>query len=235
MTGQKTEVLERIRGRLIVSCQALPEEAMFSAEYPIMKHFARAAQLGGAGGIRANSVRDIRAILADVALPVIGIIKRKYGDCPVCITPTLREVEELAETGCEIIAMDATMRPRPDDERLEVVFAKCRERWPDRLWMADCATEAEGLRAWAMGFDLIGTTLAGYTEDTRGTALPDFGLMRKLTGAGCRVMAEGGIWTPEQLSQAMDCDAFAAVVGTAITRPMEITRRFAGVLQDHSL
>ena len=148
MIDRKT-VLEQIRGRLIVSCQALPEEAMYSTEYPIMQHFARAARRGGAGGIRANSVRDIRAIRAEVALPVIGIIKRKYGDCPVCITPTLREVEELAETGCEIIAMDATMRPRPDDERLEVVFAKCRERWPDRLWMADCATEAEGLRAWA--------------------------------------------------------------------------------------
>ena len=131
--------------------------------------------------------------------------------------------------------MDATARPRPEGIALKEMIAVCRKRWPDQLWMADCATEAEGLRAWAMGFDLIGTTLAGYTEDTRGTVLPDFGLMRKLVIAGCRVIAEGGIWTPEQLAQAMKCGAFAAVVGTAITRPMEITRRFAGALQDHSL
>lgn len=234
MTDTKT-VLDQIRGRLIVSCQALPEEAMYSAEYPIMLHFARAAQRGGAGGIRANSVRDISAIRAAVQLPVIGIIKRKYGDNPVCITPTFREVEELMETGCEIIAMDATARQRPDGEPLENLFAKCRKAWPHQLFMADCSDRAEGLLAHAMGFDLIGTTLSGYTDASQGVTLPNLELIRSLAEAGCRVIAEGGIWTPQQLVQAMECGAFASVVGTAITRPMEITRRFTEAVRGNDL
>jgi N-acylglucosamine-6-phosphate 2-epimerase len=127
--------------------------------------------------------------------------------------------------------MDATRRARPDGETLASLYAKCRKAWPQTILMADCSDEAEGLRAKALGFDLIGTTLAGYTEYTQGLALPDFALMERLVGADCRVIAEGGIWTPEQLAQAMRCGVHAAVVGTAITRPMEITRRFAGALR----
>ena len=228
---EREAVLERIRGNLIVSCQALPHEAMYSTEYPIMKHFANAALLGGAGGIRASSVRDILAIRQEVPLPVIGIIKREYKGNPVFITPTFHEVEELVQTGCEIIAMDATCRERPDGDTLAVLIARCREAFPHQLFMADCSDVQEGLRAWELCFDLIGTTLAGYTEGTRGKLLPDFTMIEHLVQAGCRVIAEGGIWTPEQLAQAMRCGAFAAVVGTAITRPMEITRRFTDVLR----
>ncbi|MDD3409849.1 MAG: N-acetylmannosamine-6-phosphate 2-epimerase [Eubacteriales bacterium] len=224
-------ILDKIKGQLIVSCQALPTEAMYSADYPIMKHFAQAALRGGAGGVRANTVRDINAIRAEVPLPVIGIIKREFGDNPVYITPTLAEVRELAQTGVEIIALDATSRERPDGVGLDELFARCKTEFPQQLFMADCSTPEEGLHAWEIGFDLIGTTLSGYTAYTKGTKNPNLAMMRALAEHGCRVIAEGGIWTPEDLQNAMQCGVHAAVVGTAITRPMEITQRFADALK----
>ena len=226
------EILENIRGKLIVSCQALPIEPMYSAEYPIMKHFAKAAMLGGAGGIRANTVRDIAAIKGEVPLPVIGIIKVDYADSPIYITPTIAEVESLVEVGCDIIAMDATNRPRPQNGTLNALFEECRRRWPKQLFMADCSNVEEGLNAWKLGFDLIGTTMAGYTPYTKGRTLPDFEMMKALAEHGCRVIAEGGIWSPYELKQALDIGAHAAVVGSAITRPMEITHRYAAALKN---
>lgn len=225
-------ILEKIRGKLIVSCQALPSEPMYSAEYPIMKHFAKAAMLGGAGGIRANTVRDIAAIKGEVPLPVIGIIKAEYPDSSVYITPTMAEVESLVEIGCDIIAMDATDRLRPGRGTLNALFEECRQRWPRQLFMADCSNVEEGLNAWKLGFDLIGTTMAGYTPYTKDRTIPDFDMMKALVECGCRVIAEGGIWSPEELKQALDLGAHAAVVGTAITRPMEITRRYAAAVQN---
>ncbi len=222
--------LGQVQGKLIVSCQALADEPLHGSF--LMSRMALAASLGGAAGIRANSVEDIQAIRETVDLPIIGLIKRVYPDAPqVYITPTLAEVDALAACGVAVIALDATARPRPGGERLERLFARAREKYPDQLFMADCANLAEGMHAASLGFDLIGTTLAGYTEDTRGRALPDFALLEELARAcGRPVVAEGGIWTPEQLRRALELGAHTAVVGSAITRPLEITRRFVAAL-----
>lgn len=219
------EILEQIKGGLIVSCQALETEPLYDSY--IMSKMAWAAYLGGAVGIRANTVVDIKAIKEKVDLPVIGIIKQVYEDSDVYITPTMKEVDALVEIGCEIIAVDATDRLRPNGVTFEEFFTEVRAKYPDQLFMADTSCFEEGKKAEELGMDLIGTTMAGYTPYTKGTSLPDFKLMeRYVKELHSPVIAEGGIWVPEQLKQAIDTGVHAAVVGTAITRPMDITKHF---------
>lgn len=219
------EILEQIKGGLIVSCQALETEPLYDSY--IMSKMAWAAYLGGAVGIRANTVVDIKAIKEKVDLPVIGIIKQVYDDSDVYITPTMKEVDALVEIGCEIIAVDATDRLRPNGVTFEAFFTEVRAKYPDQLFMADTSCFEEGKKAEELGMDLIGTTMAGYTPYTKGTSLPDFKLMeRYVKELHSPVIAEGGIWVPEQLKQAIDTGVHAAVVGTAITRPMDITKHF---------
>lgn len=219
------EILEQIKGGLIVSCQALETEPLYDSY--IMSKMAWAAYLGGAVGIRANTVVDIKAIKEKVDLPVIGIIKQVYDDSDVYITPTMKEVDALVEIGCEIIAVDATDRLRPNGVTFEAFFTEVRAKYPNQLFMADTSCFEEGKKAEELGMDLIGTTMAGYTPYTKGTSLPDFKLMeRYVKELHSPVIAEGGIWIPEQLKQAIDTGVHAAVVGTAITRPMDITKHF---------
>lgn len=223
------KVLESIRGGLIVSCQALENEPLHSSY--IMQRMAVAAMWGGAAGIRANTVSDILKIREEVHLPVIGIIKKEYADSEVFITPTLKEVDELASIRPEIIALDGTDRIRPGGIRLEEFFREVRKRYPAQLFMADCSTLEEGIRAADLGFDVIGTTLNGYTAYTKGNALPDIRLIKSLVEKTQKsVIAEGGIWTPEELESVISTGVLAAVVGTAITRPMDITKRFVKAL-----
>lgn len=223
MTNQ--EALDSIKGRLIVSCQALPDEPLHSPY--IMSRMAFAAYEGGASGIRANSVSDIEAIRQVVRLPMIGIIKEIYEGCDVYITPTMKEVDALMGTGVEIVAMDATLRSRPDGRSINETFSEIREKYPDQLFMADCSNVEEGLNAAAIGFDLIGTTMSGYTAYTKNTKLPNLEMMRELVEkSGKPVIAEGGIWCPSDLKAALDTGAWAAVVGSAITRPRDITRKY---------
>ncbi len=219
------EILEQIKGGLIVSCQALETEPLYDSY--IMSKMAWAAYLGGAVGIRANTVVDIKAIKEKVDLPVIGIIKQVYDDSDVYITPTMKEVDALVEIGCEIIAVDATDRLRPNGVTFEEFFTEVRAKYPNQLFMADTSCFEEGKKAEELGMDLIGTTMAGYTPYTKGTSLPDFKLMeRYVKELHSPIIAEGGIWVPEQLKQAIDTGVHAAVVGTAITRPMDITKHF---------
>lgn len=223
------EILDKIKGGLIVSCQALASEPLYDSY--IMSKMALAAKLGGAVGIRANTVVDIKAIKEKVDLPLIGIIKQEYDDSDVYITPTMKEVDALVETGCEIIAIDATNRLRPNGETLEAFFTKVRAKYPNQLFMADTSCFDEGKKAEELGFNLIGTTMAGYTPYTKGTQLPDFNLMQRyVSELHTPVIAEGGIWVPEQLKKAIDIGVHSAVVGTAITRPRDITKHFAEVL-----
>lgn len=218
-------VFERIKRELIVSCQALPEEPLHSSY--IMGRMAYAAMLGGAGGIRANSVEDIKEIKATVNLPIIGIIKSVYEGSKVYITPTMKEVELLCNEGVDIIAMDATERVRPDGKTISEVFPIIREKFKDQIFMADCSTYEDAKEAYRLGFDCLGTTLSGYTESTKGKALPDLELVGRLAkDFNIPIIAEGGISTPEQLKSVFDLGVHAAVVGTAITRPMEITKKF---------
>lgn len=223
------EILDKIKGGLIVSCQALESEPLYDSY--IMSKMAWAAKLGGAVGIRANTVVDIKAIKEKVDLPLIGIIKQEYDGSDVYITPTMKEVDALVETGCEIIAIDATNRLRPNGETLEAFFTKVREKYPNQLFMADTSCFDEGKKAEELGFNLIGTTMAGYTPYTKGTQLPDFNLMQRyVSELHTPVIAEGGIWVPEQLKKAIDIGVHSAVVGTAITRPRDITKHFVKVL-----
>jgi len=226
----KEEILDSIKGGLLVSCQALPDEPLYSSY--IMGRMAYAAYLGGAIGIRANTVEDIREIRKTVDLPIIGIIKKNYGSCPVFITPTMEEIDALAEEGVEIIALDATERVRPDGKRIEDVFPVIREKYPQQIFMADCATYEDAKKAVELGFDCIGSTLAGYTEESKDADLPDFTLIeRMVNNFSVPVIAEGGISTPEELKKIIELGVHAAVIGSAITRPMEITKKFASVVK----
>lgn len=224
------EVLRKIKGGLIVSCQALPEEPLHSSF--IMGRMALAAYRAGAVGIRANTVEDILEIRNMVGLPIIGIIKKVYDDYPdVYITPTMAEVDALVGCGVEIIAMDATDRRRPGGLNLFHFFQGVRSRYPGQLFMADCSSVEEGMTAAMMGFDLIGTTMAGYTPYTRGRTLPPYDMIKTLVHeCGKPVVAEGNISTPEHFCHAMDMDVLTVVVGSAITRPMEIAKKFVAAL-----
>lgn len=224
-----SEVLAKIKGGLIVSCQALETEPLYSSY--IMGRMAFAAKEGGAVGIRANTVADIVEIRKTVDLPVIGIIKAVYGDCQVYITPTEKEVDELVKTGVEIIAIDATDRDRPDGVSLDVFFKKVREKYPNQLFMADCSCFEDCRHAAEIGFDLVGTTLCGYTETTKGTAIPSYSLLERITTElNVPVIAEGGVWERDQLKKVYEYQVHSAVVGTAITRPRDITRRFVDAI-----
>lgn len=224
------EILHRIKNKLIVSCQALSDEPLHSSF--IMKRMAVAAQEGGAGGIRANSPQDIIEIKEAVSLPIIGLYKVVYDDSEVYITPTMKEVDALVEAGVDIIAMDATKRLRPGGKTLEEFFKEVKAKYPNQLFMADTSCYEEGVKAEELGFDIIGTTMSGYTEYTKDVKLPNFDLMKQyVENLKTPIIAEGGIWTPDQLRMAMDTGVWAAVVGTAITRPREITRYFLNGLK----
>jgi len=227
---KKQQLAERIRGGLIVSCQALEDEPLHSSF--IMGRMAYAAALGGAVGIRANTVEDIHEIKTLVSLPIIGIIKKDYPGCKTRITPTMAEVDKLVAEGVDIIAIDATFRPRPDGRTIVELFPEIREKYPDQLFMADYATFEQAQKAEEMGFDFIGTTLNGYTDDTRQVPPPNFEFMNRLaTELHTPIIAEGGIFSPEQLLQAMNQGVWACVVGSAITRPMKITQHYVKALQ----
>lgn len=219
--------MEELRHKLIVSCQALPDEPLHSDF--IMARMAVAAKEGGASGIRANSVVDIAAIQKAVDLPIIGIIKRDYQGADVYITATMKEVDELMTVRPDIIAIDATTSTRPNGESLKEFFQKVKEKYPDQLWMADCSTIDEMLTADQLGFDFIGTTLVGYTKQSQGDKIEsnDFEIIRKaLSQLSHPLIAEGNIDTPDKVRRVLELGAYSVVVGSAITRPQLITKKF---------
>jgi N-acylglucosamine-6-phosphate 2-epimerase len=222
------QILKQVKGKLIVSCQALPEEPLHSPF--IMGRMALAAKEGGAAAIRAQSVTDINEIIKVTRLPVIGLIKRNYKDSPVYITPTLLEVEELLTTACEMIALDMTKRVRPDKASLEELVKRVHKG--GRLVLADISTCEEGVQAEALGADAISTTMSGYTPYSRHLEGPDVELVRELLAkVKVPVFAEGRINTPADIKTVMEAGAFAPIVGSAITRPQLITAKFAKALQ----
>lgn len=220
-------MLNKVKGGLIVSCQALSHEPLHSSF--IMSKMALAAKEGGAKGIRANSKEDIIAIRKEVDLPVVGIVKRDYEDSPVFITATFKEIDELVESGCEMIAMDATTRKRPNNLSLKELVEYTKEKNPSVQLMADIATIEDAIQAERLGFDCISTTLHGYTEETKGLKLydNDFEFLKEvLETVNIPVIAEGNVITPEMYQTCMRLGAYASVVGGAITRPKDITQRF---------
>ncbi|WP_259340635.1 N-acetylmannosamine-6-phosphate 2-epimerase [Staphylococcus gallinarum] len=215
---------------LIVSCQALADEPLHSSF--IMSKMALAAYQGGAVGIRANSKDDIIAIKKEVDLPIIGIVKRDYAGSNVFITATRTEVDELIDSACEVIALDATSQKRPNESLADLV-TYIRQKAPTIEIMADISTLEEAQYADALGFDYIGTTLRGYTEYTKGHVLyeDNFQFLKDvLSNVNAKVIAEGNVITPEMLQTVERLGVHCTVVGSAITRPKEITQRFVSAL-----
>ena len=202
---------------LVVSCQAFESEPLHSCI--IMGRMAKAAKEGGAVAIRANGIADILEIKKQVDLPIIGIIKKNYPQLVPYITPTIKEVDELVNAGVDIIALDATAN------QSEAFLTTVAKKYPMQKFMADISTLGEGIRADNLGFEYIGTTLIGYTNQSE--KLDKFEVLQALIN-NCRnkVIAEGNFNTPEQAAKAIEMGAYAVVVGSAITRPQIISRWF---------
>lgn len=220
-------MIEQIKGNLIVSCQALEDEPLHSSF--IMSKMALAAKVGGAKGIRANSIEDIREIKKEVDLPIIGIVKKDYDGTDIYITPTLKEVKELVNEGVDIIAMDATSQLRLNKQTLDDFFLEVKSKYPHQLFMADCSTVEEAIHADELGFDFIGTTLVGYTPQSKNDKIEanDFKIMRDIVKSVKHpVIGEGNIDTPQKFKRALKVGCYSVVVGSIITRPQVITKRF---------
>ncbi|MFM9370962.1 N-acetylmannosamine-6-phosphate 2-epimerase [Streptomyces sp. Da 82-17] len=215
-------LLASLAGRLIVSCQAPPGDPMRTVDALVL--LARCAELGGAGGIRADEPEAVAAIRAEVDLPLVGLWKD--GDTGVRITPTVRHALAVAEAGADVVAADATGRPRPDGSTFAELVAAVHAA--GALVMADVATHAEGVAAAAQGADLVSTTLSGYAPGSPRQDGPDLDLVSSLAAAlPVPVVAEGRLHTPRQAAEALARGAHSVVVGTAITAPTALTRRFA--------
>ncbi|MBW3086879.1 putative N-acetylmannosamine-6-phosphate 2-epimerase [Austwickia sp. TVS 96-490-7B] len=221
-------VLDLLRHRLIVSCQAYPGEPLRHPE--TMAQMAQAAVIGGAAGIRAQGLADISFITGRVDVPVIGLWKS--GHEGVFITPTVRHARAVLDAGATIVALDGTRRPRPDGLTLAQTVTALRESHPTSSIMADCGSLDDALAAADAGADLIGTTLAGYTPERASTPGPDLELLQLITDAlpDIPVIAEGRIHTPDHARAALLAGAFAVVVGTAITHPTTLTGWFADAM-----
>jgi len=217
--------LEPMRGGLVVSVQAPPDSPLASPE--TMSAIARAAELGGAAGIRAEGPADVRAIKEAVAVPVIGLLKRDLPGSPVRITPRLSDARVVADAGADVVAVDATLRPRANGlttgDFLAALVAEL-----EAPVLADVDSLEAAVIARAAGADAVATTLSGYTGDGPTPERPDLDLVGRLVEElDCPVLAEGRYATPDDVHAALDAGAFAVVVGTAITDPVTLTRRFA--------
>lgn len=220
-------ILEKLKNQIIVSVQAMPNEPLYeeSCIIAMMKSVVN----GGAKGLRLAGARDVKNAKKIFDIPIIGLTKPdKLPDNwkeIVYITPTLKEVNELIEANADIIATDATQRPRPKESLKEIVnYIKSH----NKLSMADISTFEEGIKARELGFDIISTTLSGYTQySNQNMEGPDFELLEKLVKElDCPIILEGRIWEPNEVNKAFELGAHSVVIGSAITRPQLITKRF---------
>lgn len=222
-------VLNKIKGTVVVSVQAMPSEPLYLEK--CMAAMMKSVVTGGAGALRLAGARDVRNAKRLFNVPVIGltkpnIIPKNWKEI-VYITPTLKDVIELIEAGADIIAMDGTQRKRPNNENLKdlIKFIHINKR----LAMADISRLEEGLKAEEAGADILSTTLAGYTLESANSPAkePDFELLKQLVEQSkLPVVLEGRIWEPEQVNKAFELGAHCVVIGSAITRPQLITKRF---------
>ncbi len=220
-----SDVLAGLRGGLVVSCQPVDGGPMDSPW--IAAAMAAAAVAGGAAAVRIEGLGNLRATRDAVKVPIIGIIKRDLADSPVRITPLVEDVAAIAGTGADIIAVDGTDRQRPAaiaDLLRAIHETGC-------LAMADCATASDGTTCKALGFDILGTTLSGYTSETSTAGTyPDFELIQAFRAIGAFTMAEGRFNTPDLAARGLAAGADAVTVGTALTRLEVTTGWFAAAL-----
>lgn len=224
-------LIKSLMGRLIVSCQARSGNPLFGPVH--ISAMALAAEQGGAAALRVQGEDDIRAVKARCTLPVIGI-RKVFGAGPVYITPTFADAAIIVEAGADIVALDATLRPRQGPDSASELIRRIRGELGVPV-MADVDSLASGQAAAAAGAELIATTLAGYTSDGPPPAAPDFALLEQLWAAvNVPVVAEGRFWEPGQVEDAFLLGAAAVVIGTAVTNPMRITERFVRATPVHS-
>lgn len=226
--------IRRLKGGLIVSCQAAANEPLHGAEF--MARMALAAQEGGAAGIRANGAQDIREIKRTVSIPVIGINKIWIPGCDAYITPTTEAAEEIIHAGADIVAIDCIDTPRPNGLTCAELIHYLKSNYNIPI-MADVASMAEGVAAVQWGADMVATTLAGYRNGQRQPDIygkPDFDLIASLVATlSTPIVAEGRFWEPNDVTKAIKAGAYCVVVGSAITRPQYLTMRFVRALQRH--
>lgn len=223
------DILNRIKGTVVVSVQAMPNEPLYLEQ--CMIGMMKSVVNGGAGALRLAGARDVKNAKKLFNLPIIGltkpnIIPKNYKEL-VYITPNIKDVIELVEAGADVIATDATQRKRPNNEKLQDLIKYIHIN--KRLAMADISTLEEGLNAKELGADIISTTLAGYTLESANSPAnePDFELLKQLVEqTQLPVVLEGRIWEPEQVNNAFELGAHCVVIGSAITRPQLITKRF---------
>ncbi|MDI3408949.1 N-acetylmannosamine-6-phosphate 2-epimerase [Streptomyces cavernicola] len=218
---------DALTGRLIVSCQAPPGDAMRDVD--TLVRMTRAARDGGAAAVRVNEPAVVAATVAAVDLPVIGLWKD--GDTGVYITPTVRHALALVDAGAAVVAADATARPRPDGSTFAELVTAVHEA--GALVMADVSSYDEGREAARLGADFVSTTLSGYVPGSPQQSGPDLALVAELAAAlTTPVVAEGRIATPAQAAEALAAGAASVVVGTAITAPTALTRLFVTGLRE---
>ncbi|MGN0401702.1 MAG: N-acetylmannosamine-6-phosphate 2-epimerase [Acetatifactor sp.] len=234
MTDKKREILESMKGGLIVSCQVQHDDPVYSMDFVVK--MAKAAEWGGAVGIRANSPDQIAEIRKSVTLPIIGLYKIWHEDTDVFITPTLEAAKQVWEAGAEIIALDCTAQitheGRPAYELLPIV----KKEIPEAIIFADVSNYEEAKRAVELGADIVGPTLYGYTEETKHIEQPDlreFARMCRDFGNEVCMIMEGHVYTPEDAMKCLYLGAHSVVVGSAITRPHLITKRFVDLLSGY--
>jgi N-acylglucosamine-6-phosphate 2-epimerase len=222
-------LLESLRGRLIVSCQASAPSPLRRSDF--IAALAECAVLGGAAGVRIDGPDDVAATRARVRVPIIGLFKQRTG-APVYITPTFEAARAVALAGADIVAVQATRERDAGGEPLRPLVGRI-HRECRVLVMADVSTRDEGIAAEAAGADIVATTMAGYTPHSRQTAEPDFRLIEELAAAiALPIFAEGRLQTPGDAAAARRAGAWAVVVGRAITMPEAITERFAKAIRE---
>ena len=223
----------QIKGGLIVSCQAPAGSPLAKPE--IIAALAETAGQNGAVAVRIDTPAHVRAVRRAVEVPIFGIYKIVSDASDVYITPTFAAAREIAEAGADVIAIDATFRPRPDDENLTEIVSRIREELGLPV-MADVATLDEGLKAaTATGVDFVSTTLSGYTNNTKHITEPDFDLVEKLArNLDLPVICEGRLRCAEDVRRAFDCGAFAVVIGGAITGVDQLVQHFVSATPVHA-
>ena len=220
-------IINKIKKSIIISVQAMPNEPLYKED--CMNAMIQSVLKGGAKALRLAGARDIKNAKSFSDVPVIGLTKPeaipKNWKQIVYITPGMKEITELINAGADIIAMDGTSRPRGKDNLRKLIkFVHMHKR----LSMADISTLPEAIAARTLGFDMVSTTLSGYTQNSFAeTDEPDFKLLEQAVKIlDCPVTLEGRIWTPEQVKKAFDLGAHAVVIGSAVTRPQLIVKRF---------